>query len=127
MKYMVCTALGISGESYSNMQEWVLGTLQRSGESPCLWLDITYILLGAIAKRHSPGMSLSNPRGTKTQTHTTESYIGGTELILSMENTRLTNIVAEIQEIAQFWEQLLFTTGGAVALEKCFFVAMDRN
>ena len=31
-----------------------------------------------------------------------------------------------MEDIAQFWEQLLYTTGGVLAsLEKCFFVALD--
>ena len=30
-----------------------------------------------------------------------------------------------MQDIAQHWEQLLFTTGGALALEKCFYVALE--
>ena len=32
-----------------------------------------------------------------------------------------------MEDIAQFWEQLLYTTGGALALEKCFFMALDWN
>jgi len=36
MKCRVCTALGISDQAYSNVQFWVLGTLQGSGASPCL-------------------------------------------------------------------------------------------
>ena len=31
----------------------------------------------------------------------------------------------EMERIAQYWEQLLFTTGGALALDKCFFVALQ--
>ena len=30
-----------------------------------------------------------------------------------------------MQEIAQYWEQLFLTTGGALALDKCFYVAME--
>jgi hypothetical protein len=30
-----------------------------------------------------------------------------------------------MQDIAQHWEQLLFTTGGALALEKRFYVALE--
>ncbi len=32
-----------------------------------------------------------------------------------------------MQGVAQFWEQFLYTTGGALALKKCFFLAMDWN
>jgi hypothetical protein len=30
-----------------------------------------------------------------------------------------------MQDIAQHWEQLLFTTGGALVLKKCFYVALE--
>jgi hypothetical protein len=32
---------------------------------------------------------------------------------------------SKMQLILQFWEQLIFTTGRALALEKYFYVAMD--
>ena len=38
----------------------------------------------------------------------------------------MTLLAEEMQSIAQYWEQLLlYTTGSALALEKCFYVAMD--
>ena len=51
MKYQVKTAVGLSDESFSNEDNWVLGTLQGSGASPYLWLAITCVLLGALQKR----------------------------------------------------------------------------
>ena len=36
MKYKVWTVLGVSERSFSNEDDWVLGTLQGSGASPCL-------------------------------------------------------------------------------------------
>ena len=62
MKYKVKTALGLSEESFSNADNWVLETLQGSGASPCLWLAITCVLLGALQKR-SPGITFNNLKG----------------------------------------------------------------
>ena len=42
-----------------------------------------------------------------------------------MHDKDITQLATEMQDIAQYWEQLLYTTGGALALEKCFFVAID--
>ena len=56
MRYKVRTSLGISEASFSNLNNWVLWTLQGSGASPCLWLAITCVLLGAMRKR-SPGVT----------------------------------------------------------------------
>ena len=125
MKYRVCTALGLSDQAYSNVQDWVLGTLQGSGASPCLWLANTCVLLGAISKQSS-GLTLIDPRRARSQTRSAETYVDDdTELVLSMEQTPLEELAREMQGVAQFWEKFLYTTGGALALEKCFFVAMD--
>ena len=126
MKYRVCSALGISDQAYSNVQDWVLGTLQGSGASPCLWLANTCVLLGAISKQSS-GLTLIDPRRARSQTRSAETYVDDTELLLSMEQTPLEELAREMQGLAQFCEQLLYTTGGTLVLEKCFFVAMDRN
>lgn len=67
MKYRLRTALGISEDSFNNVQDWVLGTtLQGSGASQSQWLAIACMILGAISKR-SPGLSFSNPRRTRSQ------------------------------------------------------------
>ena len=58
-----------------------------------------------------------NPRKTRSQTRTAETYVNDTELLLSMEQTPLKELGREMQGVAQFWEQLLYTTGGALALK----------
>ena len=50
MKYQVRTSLGLSDQAFSNLNAWVLGTLQGSGASPYLWMAITCVLLGALQK-----------------------------------------------------------------------------
>ena len=77
MKYKVKTSLGLSEESFSNEDDWVLGTLQGSGASLCLWLAITCVLLGALQKR-SPGITFSNPQGTLTCNRIGEAYVDNT-------------------------------------------------
>jgi Reverse transcriptase (RNA-dependent DNA polymerase) len=124
MKYQIRTALGLSEEAYSNVEEWVLGTLQGSGASPCLWLAIMCILLGAL-DQNSQGLTFRNPRGTSELRRTADAYVDDTELFVTLKNADLLTLAKEMQTTAQFWEQLLYTTGGALALEKCFFVAMD--
>ena len=48
MKYKVQIVLGVSESSFSNDDDWVLGTLQGSRASPYLWLAISCVLLGAL-------------------------------------------------------------------------------
>jgi hypothetical protein len=111
MKYQIRIALGISAETFSNIQDWVLGTLQGSGASPCLWLAITCVLLGALAKK-SAGITLCNPRGTLQFQQVGEAYVDDTDLWSALERLTLEEMAVEMEEVAQFWEQLLFTTGG---------------
>ena len=45
--------------------------------------------------------------------------------MLAVDHGDIHALAEEMQHIAQYWEQLLCTTGGALAAEKCFFVEMD--
>ena len=47
-----------------------------------------------------------------------KAYVDDTEFWLTIPDCSITQLAAEMQDIAQHWEQLLFTTGGALALEK---------
>jgi hypothetical protein len=94
--------------------------LQRSCASPALWLAITCILLGAISEE-SRGI---NQRNSLIITRTAETYVDDTELMPAVDQGNIHALAEEIQHIAKYWEQLLYTTGGVLALEKCFFVAM---
>ena len=74
MKYQVRTSLGLSDQTFSNLNDWVLGFLQGSGASPCLWMAITCVLLGALQKQ-SPGITFSNPQGTAVCNRIGEAYV----------------------------------------------------
>ena len=93
---------------FRSADDWVLGTLQGSGASPCLWLAITCALLGALQNR-SPGITFSNPQGTLTCNRIGEGYVDDTELWLTMPDRVITQLAHEMQKIAQHWEQLLYT------------------
>ena len=123
MKYKVWTVLGVSESSFSNEVDWVLGTLQGSGALPCLWLAITCVLLGALRKQ-SQGITLWNPQGTLECNRIGEAYVDDTELWLTMHDKDITQLATEMQDIAQHWEQLLYTTGGALALESAFLLPL---
>jgi hypothetical protein len=79
MKYRIRTAVGISEGEFSNLTDWVLGTLQGSGASPCLWLAVMCLLLGALAKR-SKGILFRNPRKLVEVKRIGEAYVDDTEL-----------------------------------------------
>ena len=47
-----------------------------------------------------------------------------TELWLTMQDKDFTQLASEMQDIALRWEQLLYTAGGALELEKCFLLPL---
>ena len=51
MKYHIRTALGITEDHFSNMVDWILGTLQGSGASACIWLAISAVLIAALEQQ----------------------------------------------------------------------------
>ena len=125
MSYLIRTMMGTIEERYSNLQNWVLGTLKGSGASPELWLGITpCILLGAISKK-SRRICCFNPENTRSLSRVAENYVDDTELMLVVVQRDISKLAAEMQIIAQQWEQLLNTTGAALVLEKCFYMAFD--
>jgi hypothetical protein len=50
MKYQVRTSLRLSDDVFLNLNNWLLGILMGSGASPCLWMAVTCVLLGALQK-----------------------------------------------------------------------------
>ena len=85
---------------------------------------MTFVLLDAL-KKETPEITFSNPQGTSVHNRIGEVYVDNTELWLTIPGMGIVQLTSKIQEIVQHWEQLLYTTGGALALEKCFFVALE--
>ena len=50
-----------------------------------------------------------------------------TELWLTISMLENVSLVSKIQEIVQHWDHISVITGGALALEKYFFVALERQ
>ena len=101
MKYKVWKMLGVSERSFPNEDDWVLGTLQESGASLCLWLAITCVLLGTLRKR-SPGITFRNPQGTIECSRIGEAYVDDTEPWLTMHDKDITQLATEMQDIEQY-------------------------
>jgi hypothetical protein len=53
------------------------------------------------------------------------AYADDKELWLTCPEMDLVHLVSNMQEIAKDWEQLIFITGGALALEMCFDVILQ--
>jgi hypothetical protein len=82
--------------------------------------------LGAHSKQ-SRRITFISPTEDYRINRTAETYVDDTELLLESDEGTIYELANEMQELAQYcWEQLLHTTtGGALALEKCFYVTLD--
>jgi len=93
MKYRVQTALGISDDSYSNLQDSVFGTLQGSGASASMLIvserGYHVFYLWPLLNGRSSGTTLTNPRKNRRQQRPAETSVNNMELILSMEHCEL--------------------------------------
>ncbi len=92
-----------------------------------LWLAVNGLLhlADAFAKR-SDGLMLQNPRHSKEVKHISKTCMDHTELWRELAEVNLVAMAKEMEDIAQFWEQLLYTsTGGVLALDNCVYVAID--
>jgi hypothetical protein len=81
--------------------------------------------------KHAPGVSFSDPTGT-TQTHRIiDGFIDDTTAWINQFKDALRNkyqhnkMVQQLQNTAQWWEELLVTTGGKLELNKCFYYIID--
>ncbi len=72
---------------------------------------------------HSLNVPKASSFGTLKKVQRGEAYVDDTNLWHSLQSAYLQELAQEMERTAQVWEQLLFTTGCALALEN-FFVAM---
>jgi hypothetical protein len=124
MEYYVRTAYGISSKGYSNLINWLLGIMQGAGHSGGLWTLTSSIMLdrmkttaGAIS--HSP-----YPHGVNCQCYG-EAFVDDTTLWALQSGLLFAVLIQMMRATAQKWEQLLYATGGALNLLKCFWYGIQ--
>ena len=127
-KYFIKTKFGISESFYSSTAEHPThGPGQGSRMGPVLWLIISCLLFAAMA-RLCQGAHFSNPSQTVELRRTGDGFVDDVTNICNfgfpaslnlMSNP--TSLASRLQAEAQTWERLLWSTGGALELSKCFY------
>ena len=106
------------------------GTGQGSGGSPGIWLIYSVTLLLAF-RQHTKGMHVVSPFETLLVLIIAILYVDdgmpGVNDADQSEPVPLETLTHQAQSSAQSWERLLFASGGALELNKCFtyFVYWD--
>ena len=126
MKYFVKTAHGISEAFYKVTPSFLLfGMGQGSGASPAIWLTIVICLLSASTAMAPITMTFLDPWQDVFGEQNADSYIDDTSLGCNdahmTEQMCYKQLIKHGQELAQIWERILYSSGGALELQKCFW------
>lgn len=127
--YRIKTGQGLSAREYmSSALRRILGVGQGSCAAPAIWTAILDTILWSVVSKYS-AFAVESPTGKRTE-RLGDAYVDDTALMAnyepSMDAPNQTNkqeqyMCTHMQDIAQDFERKLFTTGGALALNKCFW------
>ena len=119
------TGHGISARTYcSNTIRRILGSGQDSGASPCIWTTILDTILWSVAQKQMC-FYLESPSGLEVYKvgdeyidNTALMYVACTDRDRKQDDTEA--VRTQIESIAQDFKRKLFSTGGELALHKCY-------
>lgn len=131
---------GVSEEGYVNDPDRLLyGPGQGSTIGPFLWL-LCFILIYKCLSTDAPRIHLMTVDRRMTLNYVGEAFVDDTGLgtnSTGMDNSSTSptappgtcTLITNLQQLAQEWQRLLFSTGGALNLAKCFWflLAWDWN
>ena len=124
-KFRLKTMMGVTEEFYQHCEFFpIYGTGQGSGNSPQIWCIISSVLFDCHAAR-AHGATFESPDRQET---VQLFMIGFVDDSTSSVNDFLSNaqpqpemLVARMQHDAQLWNDLLWSSGGALELPKCSY------
>ena len=126
MRYSVKHLYGIAPLEYTSTElEPLFGTGQGSGASPAIWLGLVVILLNALDRMSQedeiPGLDFSDPWSDFHAQWRVGAFVDDTNqgiMDLSGELS-IDELVEQIRQSGQMWENLLHISGGCLNLSKC--------
>lgn len=128
--HRIKTLFGISTNGYANSPDYILyGPGQGSTIGPFLWL-LCFLLIFAAMSPTSPKMVIYSVNTTTPITFIGEAFVD--DAGLGTNDTQRNSLptpehalVHNLQQLAQEWERLLYSTGGALNLQKCFWFLLS--
>ena len=128
--HRIKTLYGISSHGYGNHPDYILfGPGQGSTIGPFLWL-LCFLLISSALSPVAPKITIQPVNGSPPIQFVGEAFVD--DAGLGTNSTSGTppapveqKIITNLQSLAQEWERLLFSTGGALNLQKCFWFLMS--
>jgi hypothetical protein len=121
MKYHMKSAFGTSPDSFQSTEFLtILGMWQGSAAVGAFWGLVSSMLFRVLQQRYQPTRFPSPDPQIYTEHHG-EAFVDDTTLWMMSMTASLPIVLETMQIKAQGWERLLWTTGGALNLKKCFW------
>ncbi|MEM7284523.1 MAG: hypothetical protein AAF438_23235, partial [Pseudomonadota bacterium] len=124
-KYKLKTSLGVSENFYSHCTVYpIYGTGQGSGNSPAIWCFISNTLFDCFEER-AHGATFESPnRRLSIKIYMigfVDDTTGQVNEFNKNDQSDPTAVITKMQEDAQLWNDLLWSSGGALELTKCSY------
>ncbi len=121
--FKIRTSLEESTETFSHSTTSpVYGNGQGSGALPPVWVLISSVLLDEMDQSKFR-LRFQDPSGTIDHDRVMVVYVDDSGMMIN--NFPVGEGISSIQTVAQKWEKLLFSSGGALAPRKCFFYLIE--
>ena len=130
-EYSIKTKYGVSTGTYSSTDEHPThGPGQGSRMAPALWLIICCLLFEAMSKL-CRGAEFCNPRQTASHQRIGDGFVDDVTNFFNFGLAKMllddfgpVELAKGLQDEAQTWERLLYSTGGQLELSKCLYYLM---
>ena len=127
IQHQLRTAFGLSDKTYtSDSTTEIHGQGQGSRAGPPTWVFVSSLLLDCMSK-HASGVSFTCPSYELTHKRHNDAFVDDVTGYVNQfteelrGETVLDDILSTMQQDANLWNNLLHTSGGKLALQKCLY------